>query len=82
MSSSSSSVVVSVRAVEDLQTLLTGLPALAKLKQVFRLELEKAALDGGGAAQPPYRLASLSTSSLFGSRLCVIVGGHGPFEGP
>ena len=30
-----------------------GLSTLAKLKQVFRLDLEQAALDGGGATQPP-----------------------------
>jgi hypothetical protein len=32
---------------------LMRLPALAKLKQMFRLDLEQAALDGGGAAQSP-----------------------------
>jgi hypothetical protein len=30
-----------------------GLPTLAKLQQVLRLDLEQAALDGGGATQPP-----------------------------
>jgi hypothetical protein len=44
---------VSVRAVDDLRTLLMGQPTLAKLKQMFRLDLEQAALDGGGATQPP-----------------------------
>jgi hypothetical protein len=44
---------VSVRAVDDLRTLLMGLSTLAKLKQVFRLDLEQAALDGGRATQPP-----------------------------
>jgi hypothetical protein len=43
---------VSVRAVDDLRRLLMGLPPFAKLKQVFRLDLEQAALDGGGATQP------------------------------
>jgi hypothetical protein len=43
----------SVRAVDDLRALSMGLPTLAKLKQMFRLDLEQTALDGGGATQPP-----------------------------
>ena len=42
---------VSVRAVDGL--LLMGRPTLAKLKQVFCLDLEQTALDGGGTPQPP-----------------------------
>jgi hypothetical protein len=44
---------VSIHAVDNLLMLLMGLPALAKLKQMFRPDLEQAALDGGGATQPP-----------------------------
>jgi len=44
---------VSVHAVDNLLALLTNLFPLSKLQQVFRLDLEQAALDGGGAAQPP-----------------------------
>ena len=38
---------------DNLLMLLMGPPALAKLKQMFRLDLEQAVLDGGGATQPP-----------------------------
>jgi hypothetical protein len=44
---------VSVYAIDHLRTLSIDLPTLAKLKQVFRLDLEQAALDGRGAARPP-----------------------------
>jgi hypothetical protein len=55
---------ISVHAVDNLLALLMALSPLSKLHQVFRLDLEQAALDGGGAPQPPQQLASLSTSSL------------------
>jgi hypothetical protein len=44
---------VSVRAVDNLLALLMSLSPLSKLQQMFRLDLEQAALDGGGATQPP-----------------------------
>jgi len=34
-------------------TLLTGLSLSSELKQVFRLDLEQAALDRGRTTQPP-----------------------------
>jgi hypothetical protein len=40
---------VPVQSVADLLVLLMGLPTLAELKQMFCLDLEQAALDGGGA---------------------------------
>jgi hypothetical protein len=44
---------ISVHAVENLLALLMSLSPLSKLQQVFRLDLEQAALDGGGTTQPP-----------------------------
>jgi hypothetical protein len=44
---------VSVYGVDDFLALLMGLLPLPELKQVFRLDLEQAALDGGGTTQPP-----------------------------
>jgi hypothetical protein len=42
-----------VDGVNDFLTLAMGLPTLAKLQQVLRLDLEQAALDRGGTTQPP-----------------------------
>jgi hypothetical protein len=44
---------VSVHAVDDLLAVLMSLSPPPKLKQVFRLDSEQAALDSGGATQPP-----------------------------
>jgi hypothetical protein len=44
---------VSIHAVDNLLALLMSLSPLSKLQQVFRLDLEQAALDGRGATQPP-----------------------------
>src|SRR5947209_2683946 len=43
----------SVHAFDNLLALLTTLPPLSKLQQMPGLDLEQAALDGGGATQPP-----------------------------
>jgi hypothetical protein len=37
-----------VLVIDDLRTLLMSLPTLAEVKQVFRLDLEQAALDRSG----------------------------------
>jgi hypothetical protein len=42
-----------VHAVDNLLALLVNLSPLSKLQQMLRLDLEQAALDGGGATQPP-----------------------------
>jgi hypothetical protein len=44
---------ISVHALDDPVTLLMSPFPFSKLQQVFRLDLEQAALDGGGATQPP-----------------------------
>jgi hypothetical protein len=48
---------------------------------MFRLDLEQAALDGGGATQPPQQARQSEHEFPLDSRLCIIVGGHGHFEG-
>jgi len=50
---------VSLRAVDDRRTRLTGLPTLAELQQVFRMDLEETALDGGRATQPPQETGAI-----------------------
>jgi hypothetical protein len=72
---------VSVHAVDDFLALLTDLPTLAELQQVFRLDLEQAALDGGGATQPPQEACQSEHEFSLDGRLCIIVGGHGHLEG-
>ena len=44
---------VAIYAVDDPLAFPMGLSLLSELQQVCRLNLEEAALDGGGAAQPP-----------------------------
>jgi len=42
-----------VHTVDDPLALSMGLFSFSKLQQMFRLDLEEAALDGGRASQPP-----------------------------
>jgi len=65
---------VSIRAVDDLQKLVMGRPTLSKLKQVFCLDLEQAALDDGGPTQPPQQTRESEDQFSFDSGLRVIVG--------
>ena len=44
---------VPVHVVDDLLALLMSLSSSPELQQVLGLDLEQAALDGGGAARPP-----------------------------
>jgi hypothetical protein len=44
---------ISVHAVDNLLALLISLSPLPKLQQMPGLDLEQAALDGGGPTQPP-----------------------------
>jgi len=58
-----------------------SLPTLAKLQQMSRLDLEQIALDGGGATQSPQEACQSEHEFSLDSRLRVIVGSHGHFEG-
>ena len=54
---------------------------LPELKQVFRLDLEQSALDGGRATQPPQQARQSENQFSFDRRLRVVVGCNGHFEG-
>jgi hypothetical protein len=53
----------------------------SKLQQMFRLDLEQAALDGGGATQPPQQTWKSQHQFSLDGRLRVIVRHDGHFEG-
>jgi hypothetical protein len=72
---------VSVHAVDDLLALRVRLSPLSKLQQVFRLDLEQATLDGGGATQPPQQARQSEHEFSLDRRWRVIVGGDGHLEG-
>jgi len=72
---------VSVHTVDNLLALPISLFPLSKLQQVFRLDLEQAAFDGGGATQPPQQARQSEHEFSLDRRLRVIVGGHDQFEG-
>jgi hypothetical protein len=63
---------VSVHAVDDLLALLVSLSPLSKLQQMFRLDLEQAALDGGGPTQPPQQARQPEHEFSLDRRLRVI----------
>jgi hypothetical protein len=71
---------ISVHGVDDGLAVAMRSSALSELKQMFRLDLKQAALNGGRATQPPQQARQPEHELSLDRRLRIIVSGHGKFE--